>query len=169
MISSISSSMNSYAASSLKEMQQRMFQKADTDGDGQISKSELSTMAANGSKDGPSSHEMLAKLDTDGDGVVSREESDAAIESMQSKRPPGPPPEAFEAGDSTTRDSSDSLTETLLDALKSQEESSATSKPRESDWNQLIQAALRNYRQASLSNSSQDAESASTLGSQLYA
>jgi Ca2+-binding EF-hand superfamily protein len=84
MVNSISSSMGSYGMSSLKEMQQQMFKKADADGDGQISKTELSAMQPKGSSQSTnSSDDMFGKLDSDEDGSISRAESDAAIEQMR--------------------------------------------------------------------------------------
>lgn len=155
---------------SLEEMQEEMFTKVDANGDGSIDASELSTMAANGPKGGPSTDELLAELDTDGDGAVSRAESDAGIERMHENRPPGPPPPmASEESSSLESDSSDSLTQTLLDALNEQEKTSTTSQTQDSDLSQMIRAALKNYMQAGLSNSSQNGESLSVLGSQLYA
>jgi Ca2+-binding EF-hand superfamily protein len=89
MISSISSTMGSYGMGSLKEMQQRIFQKADSDGDGQISKAELSSMRTNGPQGGPSADEMFTKLDTDQDGSISREECDASLEKMREQMSQG--------------------------------------------------------------------------------
>jgi Ca2+-binding EF-hand superfamily protein len=155
---------------SLEEMQEEMFTHSDSNGDGSIDASELSTMAANGPEGGPSAEDLLAELDTDGNGTVSRAESDAGIERMQEDRPPGPPPPtASDESSSTSGDASDSLTQTLLDALNEQDDSSTASQTQDSDLAQMIRNAMKSYMQAGFSSSSRNGESLSVLGSQLYA
>lgn len=78
------------------------FKKADTDGDGKISKSELAAMLKNGSaSDGSSSasssgdssdniDQIFAQVDTDGDGYISEAENKAHMEEM-AKNGPGAP------------------------------------------------------------------------------
>ncbi len=154
---------------SLEEMQEEMFTRADANGDGTIDADELAAMAANGPEGGPSGEELLARLDTDGDGVVSRAESDAGIEEMHQKRPPGPPPGMEIGRTGSESDASDSLTQNLLDALKNEIENSTASTAEGGGLSFALRAALKSYMQASLSEGSRASESLGVLGSQTYA
>jgi Ca2+-binding EF-hand superfamily protein len=76
MISGISGS-SSLTQSYMAQMRQQMFNKIDIDGDGKLSKNEISVMAAKGPKGGPSVDEILSRADTDGDGSISKSEFEA--------------------------------------------------------------------------------------------
>jgi Ca2+-binding EF-hand superfamily protein len=77
----------SFSAETLAQMREKMFQRLDPDGDGQINLTELKTESAESSR-AVDFYEHLAKADTDGDGNVSRKEFDA----MQPPPPPMQPP-----------------------------------------------------------------------------
>ena len=122
-ISSIGGGMNSFA---LKQMQEELFKAGDKNGDGTISKDELSQVAKSGNnQEGTSVDDMFSQLDSNSDGAISRLESDAAIakmgQEMQSRgtRPQGPPPGAPPAkgGDNTSDSSQDSDAATIFDAM----------------------------------------------------
>jgi Ca2+-binding EF-hand superfamily protein len=145
MISGISST-NSY--SNLWQVQQsasgststeNIFSKMDTDGDGSVSKDELSafqeemeaqfansvtTSQYDTAETRPSTEEIFSKMDTDGDGSVTESE----LEDFQSQMakmgpPPSPPKNASSGSDSETDDNSIS---SILQEAISQYQSSGT-------------------------------------------
>ena len=94
-ISSIGSRMG---ASDMAALREKMFKKADTDGDGVLSKEELEGVLNGGGKASgagappegmPSISEMFEKLDTDGNGSLDINEMDGMKEMMP--KPPPPP------------------------------------------------------------------------------
>src|SRR5262249_34036062 len=99
MMSGLGSSGNDFSLQNSQGCQgpspQQFFAKADTDGDGSISKDEFNNFTPQG-PDGqtppqPSAEmkeKMFEKLDTDGDGSISQEE-------LQNAPPPPPRPQAF--------------------------------------------------------------------------
>ena len=122
-IGSVGGGMNSYA---LKQMQEELFKAGDKNGDGTISKDELSQVAKSGNnQEGTSVDDMFSQLDSNSDGAISRLESDAAIAKMgqemqsQGARPQGPPPGAPPAkgGDEPSDSSQDSDAATIFDAM----------------------------------------------------
>lgn len=99
--------MSSISAASTTAIPQRLtptefFSKADSDGSGGISKSELSTMMKNspppppppggvsGSSEAPSIDEVFSMADTDGDGEISEAENTAQMEKMAKNGPQQP-------------------------------------------------------------------------------
>ena len=74
-------------------MREKMFQKADADGDGSVSKDELKTMMADmpappqgmGGTQAPSADKLFGQIDTDSDGQISKTEFDAFGASMGKK------------------------------------------------------------------------------------
>jgi Ca2+-binding EF-hand superfamily protein len=150
-MSSISSVGSSMSSSMLKQMQEEMFKKVDTNGDSSISKEEFSALSKSGEAQSSSDAEaMFAQLDSNSDGAISRLESDAALakvgqEMKAQAPPPGPPPgpppsETSESEDSsdasavfddmdTNKDGTVSLAE-LTAALESSDESSSSSDPK---------------------------------------
>jgi Ca2+-binding EF-hand superfamily protein len=78
-------------AAALKQMQEKLFKKADSNGDGSSTKDELSQLTSTkNAQNGPSVDEMFAQLDTNNDSAISRLESDAGIaklaQQMQSRK-----------------------------------------------------------------------------------
>jgi Ca2+-binding EF-hand superfamily protein len=74
---------------SASAMWESLLQRADTSGDGKISKEEF---AANKPKDGqgPSVDDIFSKIDTNGDGYITEDENAVFISSMQAMQPPSP-------------------------------------------------------------------------------
>lgn len=118
MVTSVSSASGFNPLEMMKQMRQKMFEEADSDGDGSLSKAELETQISKmeeqrksegvsgprGGK-GPSADQMLKDFDSDGDGSISQTEYDTGFakldEQMQSQLvamqgqgfgPPPPPP-----------------------------------------------------------------------------
>ena len=110
MVSSITGGSGPSAAA-LKKIQDEIFKKNDLNGDGKISKDELTQVAAQSAKStpgsagqkGPTADEIMTSMDTDKDGSISRLESDAGVakvtQQMQAQGagrkgapPPGGPP-----------------------------------------------------------------------------
>lgn len=78
MVDAIGSS--SLSAASLKQLQDEMFNKLDANGDGSISKDELSAaVQGSGDTQGPSVDEVFSAFDTDNDSAISKLESDAGL------------------------------------------------------------------------------------------
>ena len=125
-MSSISSTGSSMSSSMLKQMQEAMFKKADTNGDNSISKDEFSAVA-DSSKSSSEVAAVFSQFDTDGDGAMSRLESDASIakagqgveaQGARPAPPQGPPP--AEKSDSSSSTSSDASA--LYDELDTNED-----------------------------------------------
>ncbi len=87
MISSISSS-NSLYQSLMTQMRQRMYNSMDTDGNGSVSKNELSSMMS-GTSTTLDVDALFSQIDTDGDGAITTNEFDSAMNTM------GYPPSPF--------------------------------------------------------------------------
>lgn len=98
MITSIGSS--TYNLPDLETMRQARFKRADADGDGKITKDELSAVIPKDGK-GPGVDDPFSKVDTNQDGCIDETEDKAAFEQMlkngppggPSRRPPGGPPD----------------------------------------------------------------------------
>lgn len=118
---------------------EEMFNKIDSDGDGSISESELTSLQENMTARSGQSVDLVSNMtdfDADGDGLLSQDEMGGL---MQSKReelgpPPGPPGGMMSAGDFSTVSSGmvseaylansglDDQTSSLLDLLDSSSE-----------------------------------------------
>lgn len=73
----------------------QMLAETDSNGDGTITKDELSALISSRSQDGqggPSVDEMFSTMDENGDGSVSKEELSSFASKAPSGPPPGPPP-----------------------------------------------------------------------------
>lgn len=105
MVDGIGSSTNSVSAA-LQQMRQNIFNKTDTDGDGFLSKIEMS---ANAPKNGPSVDDIFGAFDTDGDELISQTEFETGLAmygqqkqvgfSMKMGMMGGPPPAEEEESD----------------------------------------------------------------------
>lgn len=91
MTSSISGNYGSNAMTSISDIQERMFKKADTSGDGIIEKGELSAFQTNLYQSGLSGDDISTQFDSDQDGSITRAESDAAIAKLFYGIPPDGP------------------------------------------------------------------------------
>ncbi|WP_430397886.1 EF-hand domain-containing protein [Ferrovibrio sp.] len=118
MVTSVSSASGFNPLEMMKQMRQKMFEEADSDGDGSLSKAELEAQISKMEEqrkaegvsgprggNGPSADQMLKDFDSDGDGNISQTEYDSGFakldEQMQSQLvamqgqgfgPPPPPP-----------------------------------------------------------------------------
>lgn len=126
MTSSISGVGGGMSASALQQMQERMFKAGDKNGDGTISKDEMSQMqSSNKSQSNFSIEEIFSQIDSDNDGAITRLESDAALAKMSQQMqtqgappkgpPPGPPPAQSADSSSSSEDSTDATT--IFDAM----------------------------------------------------
>ncbi|MFM7343972.1 MAG: EF-hand domain-containing protein [Tagaea sp.] len=88
MTSSISGFGGIPSSGQLAQIRERMFQKADANGDGSIDKTEFAKgpqPPGMGGKGMPSSDEMFAKIDGDGNGALSKDEMKAFGEKMSTQ------------------------------------------------------------------------------------
>jgi Ca2+-binding EF-hand superfamily protein len=102
MTTGISGSNTGLASLAFEAMQKNRFKKADADGDGKITKDELSKVIPQDGK-GPGVDEVFTKVDANQDGAIDATEDAAALQEMEKSsgaggpqgpggRPPGPPP-----------------------------------------------------------------------------
>lgn len=110
-----------FASPNLEAMRQNRFKQADADGDGKITKDELSKVIPQDGK-GPSVDEVFTKVDTNQDGAIDATEDAAAMQQMEKGHGPGgprgaggPPPPPPDAG---------KLTEELFKSVDSDEDGS---------------------------------------------
>ena len=87
---------------------EEMFQRVDTDSDGQVSAAELEEMVANGPAGGASASDLLEQFDTNGDGQLSLEEMQAMHEAHRAEMEASRPDSRYQMSD-------------LLDLLQSDE------------------------------------------------
>jgi Ca2+-binding EF-hand superfamily protein len=80
----------SYRTPDLGSLRQNRFKKADQDGDGKITKDELSAAIPKNGK-GPGVDDIFNKVDTNQDGSIDEAEDKAAFEQMRKNGPPGGP------------------------------------------------------------------------------
>jgi len=132
----------------MAEMRQRMFNNADANSDGKISKDEMAKVVANMPQGGPSVDDIFSKLDTNGDGSISKSEFEAWMASGSNST----------QSTTTTND----LAETLLEALGKQSQSAASAGASGSQGSTsatsiaaLLSNALKSYAQSSSNSWSQ--------------
>lgn len=92
---------NSSAALPQRSDSATLFKRTDANGDGKITKDELTTVLENhaeksdGSQGGPSVDDLFSKLDADNDGAITEAEHEAGLAQMDGERgQPPPPPES---------------------------------------------------------------------------
>jgi Ca2+-binding EF-hand superfamily protein len=93
MISGIGGASASYDVQDAAAMRKQMFQKLDQNGDGKVTKDEMSAAQPQDGQ-GPSVDEIFSQVDTNQDGSIDESENDAFLQQMEANRPPGPPPDA---------------------------------------------------------------------------
>jgi len=76
---------SAYAAFNFDAIRPNRFRKADKDGDGQVSKEELSAVLPKGRK-GPGVDQIFARVDTNQDGLITKAKNQAALEDIRSHR-----------------------------------------------------------------------------------
>ena len=91
------SAISGFSSASLSEMWQKMFNKIDTNGDGSIDKTEMSTFIQQNTKQNTSSlvDEIFSKLDTNQDGLIGQIESDAVLAKLGNEMKNGGGPAAM--------------------------------------------------------------------------
>jgi hypothetical protein len=118
MVSSIS---GGFSSSAMQQMQEKMFKKIDSSGDGKINKSEMETFKmshqTNGSR-GPSVDKIFDNLDSDSDGAITMQESESELAKLSQR---------IKSHVSSTAGDGSSIKDTLASALKSYTQYSADS------------------------------------------
>ena len=89
------------------ELKSKVFNSADQNGDGSISKDELTTLMADSNQSATDIAETFDALDTNQDGSISKSESDVAVDKASQQRkaqgpPPPPPPSDSSSSESTS-------------------------------------------------------------------
>ncbi len=164
-----------FAGSKMQGMQPpdpaEMFKKADTNGDGAISKTEFKNVGPGDASD-DQVDEMFSSIDTDGNGSISEAENAAAMNAMGP--PPPPPSNGSSIGASSTSSAASSTAAVsttgikqnsiaqLLDALKnsgSDEDDSSTTNASIKRLMSALQNSMVYSQQAELSASAGSAQS----------
>jgi Ca2+-binding EF-hand superfamily protein len=140
--------------SSASELKDHVFKVADQNGDGSISKDELTKLLSNSSQSSTTADDLMTALDTNKDGSISKSESDAAIDKAGKKRhaqgPPPPPPPADSSSSSSDKTSSSQI----FDALDTNKDGTVSA-------SELL-AALSGKDSSSSDNSSSDSSSSAS-------
>lgn len=153
--------------SSATDMKEQIFNMIDTNGDGKISKDEMSQMQANAPAGRPSADEMFSKIDTNQDGSISKAESDTFIDKMAKHGGPGGPGGPGGAG--SVKNSQEDTLKALLDALSKDDEdgssasSSTSTSSSKTDIKAIFDMAISSYMKASTASYSQEASNESSL------
>ena len=128
MVSNLSSQ---YGSSRVSDMWQNLLKTADTDGDGKISKAELTAVqSGNQNSSGPSADDIFSQTDSDGDGYLTSTEFSTQAEKMGPPPggPGGPPPSAEDLFKTADSDSDGKVTlDELTSALPDDQKSNAAS------------------------------------------
>ena len=142
---------------SSSDMKEQVFSTADQNGDGGISKDELSQLLENSSQNSTDVTAVFDALDTNKDGSISKSESDAAVDKagqqMQAQGPPPPRPPA----DSSSSSSDSTSTTQIFDAMDTNEDGTVSASE--------LFAALANKDSSSSDSSSSDNSSSSSSAS----
>lgn len=134
------------ASGSSSELKAKVFNSADQNGDGGISKDELTALMSDSSQSATDIAETFDALDTNQDGSISKSESDAAVDKAGQQRkaqgpPPPPPPSDSSSSESTSSN-------TIFDELDTNEDGTVSA-------SELL-AAFSNGDNSSASGSSED-------------
>lgn len=144
-------------SNSSSDMKDKVFKNGDQNGDGSISKDELSKLLSNSSQSNTTADDLMNSLDTNKDGSISKSESDAAIDKAGQQRhaqgPPLPPPPS----DSSSSSSDSSSSNSIFDALDTNKDGTVSA-------SELL-AALSSKDSSSSDNSSSDSSSSSSSSS----
>lgn len=147
---SASDGTDSKSSSDLKD---KVFKTGDLNGDGSISKDELSKLLSNSSQSNTTADDLMSALDTNKDGSISKTESDAAVDKAGQQRhaqgPPPPPPPSESSSSSSDKTSSNQI----FDALDTNKDGTVSA-------SELL-AALSSKDSSSSDNSSSDSSSTS--------
>ncbi|OGU17925.1 MAG: hypothetical protein A2076_13765 [Geobacteraceae bacterium GWC2_53_11] len=150
---SASDGTDSNSSSGLKD---NVFKNGDQNGDGSISKDELSKLLSNSQSD-TTADDIMSALDTNKDGSISKSESDAAVDKAGQQRhaqgPPPPPPQTDSSSSSSDKTSSNQI----FDALDTNKDGTVSA-------SELL-AALSSKDSSSSDNSSSDTSSSSSSSS----
>ncbi len=137
-----------------------LFKRTDANGDGKITKDELTTALQNAPKGpdgtkGPNVDDLFSKLDADGNGEITEVEHEAGLKAMGGERgmPPPPPPPSSDSDSSSETELVDTLKK-LLEALAKKDASSTTT----SDSSSTDSMASTSTSDATSSSSSTDSD-----------
>jgi len=103
---------------------EKVFDTADTNGDGSVSEDELTAVL------GDKASDLFGKVDTDGDGVISRTEDETFRAKMDEQRPQGPPPDSVQGFAGSEQDWKSRLFEALVNGLTSADSTASESASR---------------------------------------
>lgn len=144
-------------SNSSSDLKDKVFKTGDQNGDGSISKDELSKLLSNSSQSNTTADDLMNALDTNKDGSISKSESDAAVDKAGQQRhaqgPPPPPPPADSSSSSSDKTSSNQI----FDALDTNKDGTVSA-------SELL-AALSSKDSSSSDNSSSDTSSSSSSSS----
>jgi Ca2+-binding EF-hand superfamily protein len=142
---------------SSSDLKDKVFKTGDQNGNGSISKDELSKLLRNSTQSNTTADALMNALDTNKDGSISKSESDAAIDKAGQQRhaqgPPPPPPPA----DSSSSASNKTISNQIFDALDTNKDGTVSA-------SELL-AALSSKDSTSSDNNSSDTSSSSSSSS----
>jgi Ca2+-binding EF-hand superfamily protein len=144
-------------SNSFSVLKDKVFKSADQNGDGSISKDELSKLLSNSSQSNTTADDLMSALDTNKDGSISKSESDAAIDKAGQQRHAHGPPPPLPPDDSSSSSSDKTSSNQIFDALDTNKDGTVSA-------SELL-AALSSKDSSSSDNSSSDTNSSSTSSS----
>jgi Ca2+-binding EF-hand superfamily protein len=140
-------------SNSSADLKNNVFKSADQNGDGSISKDELTKLLGNSQSD-TTADQIMSALDTNKDGSISKSESDSAVDKAgQQRRAQGPPPPPPPKENSTSSSDSSSSSTTVFDALDTNKDGTVSA-------SELLAAFTNDNSSSSDSNSSTSSSSA---------
>ena len=151
MVGSVGRARGGVNASAWKQMQDELFKKIDRNGDGSITKDELSKVAP---ANGPSVNAVFKTVDSNGDGAISRAEFDAGAPQGrqaqgQGARPAGgPPPRPAGGGQKPAASDDDSTGSSLAYDVRDTNKDGVVSAQEQFTYNLTHPAAVATSQQA---------------------